>query len=134
MLFLLNWYNNCKKSSKPNFDDRLSLKGSNSKIYIILSLNSFISLLASSYSIYSSLSSIFYYFSYFSSANSTFPKSYIILFSLNFSSYRSVLAFSIWSIFLFLKLAFNVLFFLMKQIRNKPSHSKKSMSGSGFFG
>lgn len=48
--------------------------------------------------------------------------------------YLSAFSFKIYKTFLFLKVAFKVLFFLMKQTLSKPSHSKKSISGRGFLG
>lgn len=68
-------------------------------------------------------------------SNSIAPNLAITSISLSFYLlYLSAFSFKISRIFLFLKVAFKVLFFLMKQILNNPSHSKKSMSGSGFLG
>lgn len=43
-------------------------------------------------------------------------------------------AYSIFNIFLSLKIALNVLFFLKKQSLTRPSHSMKLMGGGGYLG
>ena len=127
---LLKKYNSFRKSYRVSFEDLLSLKVSSSSTWLTFSLNSFKGLFDYTYIFYSPYES---YSSSFS-LNYIFPSCSIIPFSLIVASCFYEFAFSICKTFLCLKAALRVLFFLMKHILRRPSHSRKSISGKGFLG
>lgn len=119
---LLNSINNFRKSSMPNLEVLCMPQFNLFKMFIIYSLKSLIfSLLPFSGSSSSSISS---YFSSFCSSMSILPN-YSIKFLSFFNSSENFYLFSIksWITFLCLKFAWRVLFFLVKHILNRPSHS-----------